>query len=71
MDLKRFQRGVVRDVGDFLHALDAERAAGKVEFGAAGAWRKEARRRGDQKPYVERRDEVAAGWLKPGQRECP
>src|SRR3972149_6040264 len=56
MDLKHFQNDVVKEVDDFLQALAAERAAGNVSHGAADAWRKEARRRGDLKTYQERRN---------------
>jgi type III restriction enzyme len=56
VELKRFQTEVIKDVDDFLRVLAAERAAGNTEYGAQGAWRKEARRRGDLRQYVERRN---------------
>ena len=56
MDLKEFQRGVLKHVDEFLRALAAERSGGNLEYAASAAWRKEARRRGDLKGYHERRN---------------
>jgi type III restriction enzyme len=56
MELKRFQHDVIKDVDDYLRVVAAERAAGNVGHSASDAWRKEARRRDDLKPYQERRN---------------